>query len=1302
MYDAFKGFRSHHLHLSLAIVSPIERDPDNPEQSTSYNTIHLTPKFFTHFFSWWTLFSGVMSLPIRQGALWPGPEKSTKKFGRHLATIKYKLCLSPLFISHVYKYHDKDKDGNEIISATGLKVKLDTFLLDIHQRREESVLIPKSTTMQINQAELDFHSADVRAMHSVIRKESVEEMMDQAGMGPDSMPEPNRPTNDMASQFTISDRDLNWIDMDDFVELDWPLNKNKTPKTSIIPLAYAPRFTYFRQTDHTDDDGTSSLMSPFGNEPSHDCIMSLNNDPREIQCALVQARLERVNQQMSKNKEAINNLARSTSLNPNDESLQVESAKLIKQSSVLFDIREFLQTMLRKISSKLDEEEAGTGSEESRRNSGDSDNDSDLFGLDAAHFTDYASDFDNRFIVHNMQAKWSNELRNIILKYIHQVGQRRGFTYYMSRRAIKFILDIIEEQKLSSKPTSSGRTEFTSTPSTTDHLNDNATLESRIQELLNDEIKVVMADEKPIGAVSLDELATKLARDDLKGDVAEDYVPQNSYHVRLIAPQIQMQSDKNKGAAVLVAAQGMQLKIVSIMDRERIGDEVSGLVQRRFALNLDNTQFFVSHHQDFVPQSMSLHSENRYGTLNGSSWPPWVPLESMFDYRQVPVGFSRVVERTSATLRYDKHNSLRLKYSDQVSGTEAGVPATKNGPLEAERRVDQVWVDFPRVEASCDSSQYFAMYIIVLDLLLYSEPAQKVRSEKLEKIMLASDFSDLTGAPEMVECLQNRIHQLTEIKTYFMVNAHNLDLEGWRGKLAVEEDLENCEEELFFLMKAITTAQRKYEDRSAQASGVVRWYISASEIIWHMLLEKSEPLMDMRLHRAAYERVDNSDGSNLNTFEVEMLNGFNLLPDAIYPEMIGPFNDHGRIAPEVHHSKVLRVYWNMLEAIAGIPVMDHFEVNLYPLKIQLEREIGVKMFEYIFPGSGTSAFESGFSPFLVQTMKAVPDPVESESDGDDAAGTIDMLLDDSCSTKSDMSIAAGIELRLRPTLSLTNDRPRPTSSHSEAPRPKTSSAASPSFLNTRSAAASVRLGHKTSADTLSLQSSRRTSLESTRQLPPPLIPTDAKKKKPLFTRSPTTPGHPAASDELSQMMSRASNYMTLAYIKIPSVILCLSYKGRGDKNIEDIHELVFKMPMLEYRNRTWSNLDLAMRLKKDIIRALISHTGAILQNKFSRNGPDKAHGNLRRMMANNGPMGIRPGTGYETLRLYPETMRPGTAISTSGASMMSGMTSESAFGLGKHLRMKAQGEDEAGGAAVAAAGKKKRGLLGKKVFGGVL
>jgi hypothetical protein len=94
-------------------------------------------------------------------------------------------------------------------------------------------------------------------------------------------------------------------------------------------------------------------------------------------------------------------------------------------------------------------------------------------------------------------------------------------------------------------------------------------------------------------------------------------------------------------------------------------------------------------------------------------------------------------------------------------------------------------------------------------------------------------------------------------------------------------------------------------------------------------------------------------------------------------------------------------------------------------------------------------------------------------------------------------------------------------------------------------------------------------------------------------------------DDFAQMMARASNYMTLAHVQVHDVVLCVSYKGKAEHNLEDLHDFVFRLPILEYRNKTWSNLDLALRLKKDVIKALISHAPAILGNKFSHHRPSK-------------------------------------------------------------------------------------------------
>ena len=483
-YDAFRGFRSHHIHMSIAIAAPYDREWSvaNLEPSKTYNSVHLSPRFFTHFYSWWSMFSGAMSLPVRQGKLWPGVEKSSKKFGRHLATIKYNLLLSPLYISHIYKHKDAEDYGAGVVAATGLKARLDSFMFDLHQRREEFrtlVQAPegqqnsnqnKTTGMRINQVQLDLIRTDIRAVSASI-----------AGTGSEDVD--NATADDLASynqeyltadlsKFTIPDNDLGWVDMDDFIELGWILPSRRHPETQILPLAFAPRFTYFRQTDHANNiSGDKHRKSAFGNEPTHHCVISARNDPRRVQCQLIEQRIERVKEQVALNQHAINDqelkVVRETSDMQQESQRRLEALR--NHSQFLQRKLEFLSTMHASLLERL---ETAASSPDNTVAEPDTDTEDEYFEADEAQnaidpehkhadappnpITDFTNDFNNRFIIHNIHLKWGNSLRNIILRYIHQVSQRRGFVYYMSRRAVKFILDVVEEQNKSRGPSTSG------------------------------------------------------------------------------------------------------------------------------------------------------------------------------------------------------------------------------------------------------------------------------------------------------------------------------------------------------------------------------------------------------------------------------------------------------------------------------------------------------------------------------------------------------------------------------------------------------------------------------------------------------------------------------------------------------------------------------------------------------------------------------------------------------------------------------------------------------------------------------
>ncbi|OTA93344.1 hypothetical protein M434DRAFT_73379 [Hypoxylon sp. CO27-5] len=1212
-YDAFHGFRSQHIHLSLAIRAPVDRDwaSSDSQPTKSYNTVHLTPRFFTHFFAWWSLFSGPMSLPIRQGSLWPGREKNSKKFGRHLGTIKYNLLLAPLFLSHIYKHKDVEDYSESSVSATGIKVRFDSFMLDIHQRREEfntrdrgRKTNGRTTGMKIHAAQLDLVSADVRAVSASIRGTTTEAIKKNSVS---TLITQQEDTSANLSHFTIPDNDFTWIDMDDFVELDWILPSESNPDTKILPLAFAPRVTYFRQTDIGGTiDGDPDRTSPFGHEPTHLCIMSQDDDPRRVQFQLIQSRLDQLQTQIAANTRNVGEAElRMIRDDGEDPELKAEFERLSNFGTVLKKKKVFMENMLEQVAIKASTNSQGN-SEDAESIIYESREDIDIGegNVKVPSGTEFASDFKNRFVVHNMQLKWNNLLRNIILRYSHQVSQRRGFVYYLSRPAVKFILDIVEEQTRAKQNSKSANTPNDETqrpvaPNGNGQSGDtDPDIEYRIKQILRDGRKYVDAD-----GYAASEAPTNTNMEDITSGIADDFAPQNSYHVRLIAPQIQLQSEKNKKHVVLITGKGMELKVVEVMEKARLSDQVSGLVQRRFLLRMDSAQFFVTHQKWFSGQLLSMYSGNTYGTPSGSSWPPWVPMEVMYDFETDPFGFKRVVQKTSAMLRYDKFNTLRLKYNDEVN-TEANPLAVES----TESRMDNLWVEFPQARALCNSSQYYAMYVIVLDLLMYSEPLEKTRSERLEKIILASDFSDLRGTPEMVIRLQERIRQLEDIKQHFQIHSKYLDRKGWEDRLLLERDLAACEDELFFMMKAITTSQRKL-DNASQSNALLRWTITAKEIVWHLIRDNNEPLVELQLRDVEYDRTDNSDGSHINLMQVGRVIGLNLMPDATYPQMIAPYFEDGKAGPNSLEGKqMIRVYWHMLEAIAGIPVMDHFEVNLFPMKIQLEREVGKKLFEYIFPGMGEDKDgPQSDSPFIVRsTLPGEPEDDDAQDDSVSGSSRLGSAVSDkepSFSTRP-----GSLELRLRPTLTLDSRQPE------DNQKSKAASIYSGDGGSVFRLFGSKTVNKKPSYESLQSVNASQQKTGIGRAATIASVSNDNKKGGRFgFTRK-NANSEDQPSDDLTKMITRASNYMTFAYIKLPSVVLCLSYKGKGDRNLEDVHDFVFRLPTIEYRNKTWSTLDLTLALKSRVIKALISHTGSLISNKFSKHRPNTAQqGKLREL-----------------------------------------------------------------------------------------
>ena len=157
--DSYKDFRSDFIHLSISLTTGAKHL--SADISQQFNNFHLTPKTFAHFWKWWLLFDSSLSLPIRQGSFFPQRRPISKKLSRHLATIKYRLSLTNVYVSHVYIDDSSDSWPRGITTCIGIKALINSFQADLHQREQETTVvtgIPPNTKTTRHKA---FYSAEV-------------------------------------------------------------------------------------------------------------------------------------------------------------------------------------------------------------------------------------------------------------------------------------------------------------------------------------------------------------------------------------------------------------------------------------------------------------------------------------------------------------------------------------------------------------------------------------------------------------------------------------------------------------------------------------------------------------------------------------------------------------------------------------------------------------------------------------------------------------------------------------------------------------------------------------------------------------------------------------------------------------------------------------------------------------------------------------------------------------------------------------------------------------------------------------
>lgn len=1238
--DSFENWRSHHLHFSISVTSPMKRDHDTSRQTytpgdpEAVNNFYFTPLAWEHFWAWMRLFDGTLGLPIRQGKLFPGSLEQSPKFGRHLGTLKYRFDIAPLFISHVYPQDNTQDWAHGRTTLLGIKSRMTLFHLDFHQRQTEMIVDRPELGGQRKKFHKPFYEAEVDLSEINFRTIAGRFNEPDKRLFPQQNFEADEAEDDQSNIFgdqggyALSDSDLEWYDLNDFVELDWapPEDNGRPPCIKLMEAMNCPRFNYYRRIESKRERGARTEGSvssedvanlehtKFGREKTHTCLVGTAPFPPKIQEDLSNERLRILRTELD---EFLKGGRGQHGANDREEGAARTEANLRKNVKL---VEEYIALLRR--TGAMYEKQANGGNDPAAGMGTQSQDEESNPQYSQADVQEWHS-FDNRYFIHNPIIFYSNATRDVLLKYYLSSRKRRGVVHSLSARAVRYIRNfdlgdnVDGEQDRKSESESEGSGAKSDSPKPPSHAN----VESEEQEATPKMLRDLLNEARSFiggnaNGQSSDPGTTNLGAPDPHSGISDDYNIQKSNVCIFVKPQIVFRSLIDDKSTLIITATRARLHNYCVIDPKQEEDSVNQRVLHRNFIGVDGLQAFH-------PTKTCIYlekAEQRFGFIH-------VPLETLIDLRHTTTDFDRVAPRTDATIHYDKFNKLRL--SDPSRPVSSMRPGQMNRSDETKghevgsddhlcHTMDLIRLHCSRYSISANADQFTAIYNIVTDLLLYRDPAYREHAKKLETMHLSYDFTNVQSLADIVQALQVRVRHARELHAQYHLHFDRLNEQGRLDFLSLKAEVKDMQEELNLLLEAITSSGDSSDKEKKLA---LRIDAQAQDIGWNMMgQEESQLLAKLSIKGVNFTWLNKADNSVANTLSIADLYALNVHPEAVFAEIITKYQtgDH----PMKQKGMLLNAMWSVLAPVGGISIVDHFELNLHPLRIQLEHRIGRQIEEYVFGGVREKRREKEARE---QRRRQIEGGSAENGQGDSSQAARKMS---SPFKRLALAVRGGGHRSAEQT-----QEPRKVGERPQMPR-KSSDRLSTGSVPRRSS----------DGRSFDAKSSTRKSFDKRRT-----ISNKSSSKKlngangESWTSSPGTPVHSSAnstyasvsatgsgapgggtgagagthSDDESEengqqaiaarnaveMRERASRTVTFVYFKLSETIFCLSYKSEKQRSITDLYDLVFRSPRLEYRNRTWAHADLANHLKRDIFRAAWSQKSTLLKSVINHRRP---------------------------------------------------------------------------------------------------
>ena len=309
-----------------------------------------------------------------------------------------------------------------------------------------------------------------------------------------------------------------------------------------------------------------------------------------------------------------------------------------------------------------------------------------------------------------------------------------------------------------------------------------------------------------------------------------------------------------------------------------------------------------------------------------------------------------------------------------------------------------IWV--PQFTVSASDSHFSAISDIVTSLILFSDPAHKNRVERLDTLLFSYDFTDLKSSANVVSGLQSRLREAVNQEQDAQWRLRRFAATEDQAKLEmakIRADVLALADELSYIFEAIRLAQDRNEGNSEHKSALLL-LASSPEISWRMLDSRRDLLAKLSVNGVKFSWLNRQDSAVVNTLRIGDLHVFDGHHEAVWPEIVCKHHE-----PKDHH--LVRVClllpvtfcsltslskrdvfaissWIVLAPVGGISIYEKFEVDLHPLRLQLDTKVGERIMEYIWPARKNRRkpdTEQIDSPSTITTKVQPPTPVNSTS-----------------------------------------------------------------------------------------------------------------------------------------------------------------------------------------------------------------------------------------------------------------------------------------------------------------------------------